>query len=113
MPDKKEVFKVKERTAYEFMKKYVLGFQSKGIPEDRNKRRSDQSCHHLLTDSILIKNDLDLSVGDRVDFELVDQARHTETVLTNHYEYVVEAFDDVALNMVLKEFKVTVSESKA
>jgi hypothetical protein len=64
------------------------------------------SYYHLMRDSILIRKDSGVEIGDTIRVELDDQAQGSCRQLTNTYIYEAKSFDDVAIKLVLIDFKI-------
>lgn len=93
---------VKDKSVYLFFSEKLIGYR----PNERHTMREDESPYHLMKDEMYIKKEIGLDVGELVKFELADTSMMSRKDLKNTYVYRVEAYDDVAVKLVLSDFKI-------
>ena len=96
-------FNVKEKSVYKFLKDRVLEHK----PSNNNTfQASVDSPYYLLKDEMYFKIDCGVEVGESVKIELLDRGGMSGKELVNRYTYTAKEYDDLALKMVLSDFKV-------
>lgn len=102
-------FNIKDKSAFSFLEERIIGYKSNNREDLRGMR--ENSPYYLMKDEMYFKIDCGIDVGESVKIELFDRANNSEKELVNHYTYTAEKYDDVALKMVLTEFKVETKQS--
>jgi len=95
---------VKDKSVFNFLEDRILRYK----PNDRDGMSGmrENNPYHLMKDEMYFKIDCGIKVGESVKIELFDRANMSSKELINHYTYTAEKYDDVALKMVLSDFKV-------
>lgn len=95
---------VKDKSVFNFLEERILGYK----PNDRDgiSGMRENRSYHLMKDEMYFKIDCGIEVGESVKIELFDRANMSGKELVNHYIYTAKKYDDVALKMVLSDFKV-------
>jgi len=101
---------VKDKSVLTFLEERLLGY----VKDERNgiANHRDNSAYHLMMDEMFFKKDCGIEVGETVKIELLDTAVMSRKTLRNTYTYQAEQYDDVAIKMVLKAFKVELTENE-
>ena len=93
---------VKDGSVIAFLKDKLLN------PTSSSNRGCDDEVnpYSAMKDEMLFKKDCGLNPGEILKIELFDKARMSGKELVNTYIYKAESYDDVAIKMVLDDFKV-------
>jgi hypothetical protein len=98
----KEKIYVKSESVQTFLAEKMINYSS----DNGRIATNGVSYYHLMRDSILIRKDSGVEIGDTIRVELDDQTQGSYKQLTNIYIYEAKSFDDVAINLVLIDFKI-------
>ena len=89
---------VKDKSVFSFLEERLLGYK----PTEMMVK----GAYQLMKDEMYFKIDCGIKVGESVKIELFDSTNNSGRELVNHYTYTAAKYDDVALKMVLSDFKV-------
>ena len=94
---------VKDKSVFNFLEERILGYKSND--RDGMSGMRETSPYHLMKYEMYFKIDCGIEVGESVKIELFDHSKMSGKELINHYTYTAEKYDDLALKMVLSDFK--------
>lgn len=101
---KEFVFNVKEKSIIAFFQEKLLYPPN---PKDVGAINMEQiSPYRLLKDELLFKKDCGIRQGESFVIELEDRSEGSNSKLNNRYIYTAKPYDDIAIKVVLQEFKV-------
>lgn len=93
---------VKDKSLYYFFSENLIGFRQ----DERHQMREDENPYYFMKDEIFIKKTGGLKLGESIRFELSDKSANSKKELKNTYIYTVESYDDLAVKLVLSDFKI-------
>lgn len=99
------VFKVKEMSLNEFMKKNLVDYPS--------REREQVSPYHLMKDIMFFKKGGEVEVDKILEIELLDSGRVSGKGIRNIYQYSLTEYDDVSLKAELIKFHVEPTDEKS
>lgn len=98
-------FNVKQESVVAFLEERLIGY-------DKSERGRNTDAFNkvnpygLLKDEMFFKKDCGIEVSETVKIELFDRSQETRKELINTYIYRCEKYDDIAIKLVLIDFKV-------